>query len=97
MSVFSWWTSIEDANNAMLTQLRLSRGFPSRMFVVVHESGSITDNDEYMLLLWVWNEGTMGLAVVRFPRFADNESVEQTTAWFFSPLVLLVSMQTVLS
>ena len=53
------------------------------MFVVVNELGSITDNDEYMLHLWVWNEGTMGLPVVRFPRFPDNESVEQTTAWAF--------------
>ena len=64
------------------------------MFVVVNELGSIMNNDEYMLHLWVWNEGTMGLSVVRFP---DKESVEQTTAWVFPPLVLPVSMQTVLS
>ena len=57
--------------------------------MVVNELGSITDNDEYMLHLWVWNEGTMGLAVVRFPRFPDNKSVEQTTAWAFPPHVVL--------
>jgi hypothetical protein len=51
--------------------LRLSRGFPSRVFVVVNELGSITDNDEYMLHLWVWNEGTTGLAVVRFCWFPE--------------------------
>ena len=70
------------------SSLRLLRGFPLQVFVVVNELGSITDNDEYMLHLWVWNEGTMGLPVVRFPRFPDNESVEQTTAWGFPPPVL---------
>ena len=37
----------------------------------------------------------MGLAVVRFPCFPNNESVEQTTARAFPPLVLPVSMPTV--
>jgi hypothetical protein len=56
---------------SQILSLRLSRGFPSRVFVVVNELGSITDNDEYMLHLWVWNEGTTGLAVVRFCWFPE--------------------------
>ena len=48
-----------------------------------------------MLRLWVCSEETMGLAVVRFPCFPNNEPVEQTTARAFPPLVLPVSMLTV--
>ena len=46
------------------------------MFGVVNELGSITDNKKYALHFGVYNEGTIGLAVVRFPRFPNNESVE---------------------
>ena len=57
--------------------------------MVVNELGSITDNNEYMLRLWVCNEGTMGSVVVRFPRFPNHESVEQKTAWAFHLLFCL--------